>query len=114
MASHNKQPRREFEQWPLCNKCNRHHRGECGVCFNCGKPGHFAKDCRMPAKGNGNDQHKQIGAPPRVYALTQSDKGAGPSDMVSGQIYTTQTSAYALMDIDASHSFISASFVEKF
>ena len=33
--------------------------------------------------------------------------------MVSGQISIAQTSAYALMDTGASHSFISASFVEK-
>ena len=67
----------------------------------------------MPAKGNGNDQHKQIGAPPRVYALTQSDNGPGPSNMVPSQISITQTSTYVLMDTGASHSFVPASFVEK-
>ncbi|GJZ15275.1 putative reverse transcriptase domain-containing protein [Tanacetum coccineum] len=37
---------------PNCAKCWTHHPegGPCQVCFNCQKPGHFARNCRMPVK----------------------------------------------------------------
>ncbi|GJV54386.1 reverse transcriptase domain-containing protein [Tanacetum coccineum] len=43
-------PRNEYVNYPRCTKCNTHHPigGNCRVCFNCQKPGHFAKDCRAP------------------------------------------------------------------
>ncbi|GJU98612.1 putative reverse transcriptase domain-containing protein [Tanacetum coccineum] len=37
---------------PKCAKCWTHYPevGPCQVCFNCQKPGHFARNCRMPVK----------------------------------------------------------------
>ncbi|GKD33968.1 putative reverse transcriptase domain-containing protein, partial [Tanacetum coccineum] len=37
---------------PKCAKCWTHHPkgGPCLVCFNCQKPGHFTRNCRMPIK----------------------------------------------------------------
>ncbi|GKB63273.1 putative reverse transcriptase domain-containing protein, partial [Tanacetum coccineum] len=34
---------------PKCPTCNSHHPPEapCHACFNCNRPGHFAKDCRV-------------------------------------------------------------------
>ncbi|GJS96452.1 putative reverse transcriptase domain-containing protein, partial [Tanacetum coccineum] len=34
---------------PKCTACNYHHPHEtpCRTCFNCNRPGHFAKDCRV-------------------------------------------------------------------
>ncbi|GJR33646.1 putative reverse transcriptase domain-containing protein [Tanacetum coccineum] len=34
---------------PKCTTCNFHHPPEtpCRACFNCNRPGHFAKDCRV-------------------------------------------------------------------
>ncbi|XP_062100397.1 uncharacterized protein LOC133806293 [Humulus lupulus] len=113
-SNFNKQPRRENNYCSQCNKCNQCHRGECNNhnCFTCGKSDHFSRHCSNHGQNRGNDQPKPIGTAPQVYALTQGDKGSGTSDMVSGQLYVANNSAYVLMDTNASHSFIAASYVD--
>ena len=43
-------PRKEYEDYPRCNKCNAHHPagGDCRLCYNCQRLGHVAKFCREP------------------------------------------------------------------
>ncbi|GJU29221.1 putative reverse transcriptase domain-containing protein [Tanacetum coccineum] len=47
--------RENMGAWPKCTTCNSYYapRGPCRTCFNCNRPGHLARDCRvMPRNVN--------------------------------------------------------------
>ncbi|GKA67043.1 putative reverse transcriptase domain-containing protein [Tanacetum coccineum] len=41
--------RENMSAWPKCTTCNSYHapEGPCRTCFNCNRPSHFAKDCKV-------------------------------------------------------------------
>nr|GEX18715.1 reverse transcriptase domain-containing protein [Tanacetum cinerariifolium] len=78
---------------PLCNNCKKHHNGNCGAtCYNCGRPGHLAKDCRRKSTsvcyGCGERGHTQNcclkkkspqgeEARGRAYVIKEADEDQG-------------------------------------
>ncbi|GJY05796.1 putative reverse transcriptase domain-containing protein [Tanacetum coccineum] len=62
-------PRNEFASSnPKCSRCNTHHpaNGPCNVCFNCQKPGHFARNCWAPIRQVAPVNAVRMGNNPRV------------------------------------------------
>ena len=84
------------EEYRLINDCKY---------FNCGKKGHFARDCKsVPAKVVEPAPQGRPNA--RVYSLNKRVVETGPFTLVSGQLPISNLSLYALIDSGATHSFI--------
>ncbi|KAL2497723.1 DNA/RNA polymerase superfamily protein [Abeliophyllum distichum] len=99
--------------FPQCQLCGRFHLGEClrgaGVCYQCGQVGHMKRDCPDRPQGSGAPQKGQTGRPRaqgRVFAVTQQDAEESP-DVVMGMLSIFGRNAHCLIDLGATHSFIS-------
>ncbi|XP_015958719.1 uncharacterized protein LOC107482693 [Arachis duranensis] len=97
----------------VCDHCGRFHPYDLcnislGGCFNCGLPGHIARDCTRGRNQNaGQSQHQG-----RVFAVNAKD--ASKADpLMRGICLIGDKSLVTLYDTGASHSFISFAKVEK-
>ncbi|GJR43363.1 putative reverse transcriptase domain-containing protein [Tanacetum coccineum] len=110
-----------------CTTCNTHHPPEipCRTCFNCNRPGHFAKDCRVvPRNVNPiNARNPTVRACyecgctdhiktvfPRAFMLGAEEARQDPN-IVTGMLTLNDHYATTLFDFGADYSFVSTTFI---
>ena len=80
--------------------------------LNHGQEWHFARECRNIRKkdspGVGQPQ-----ANARVYSQNEGEVSAGPSTVVTGQLFVANLSLYTLIDSGASHSYLANRLIDK-
>ncbi|GJX64401.1 putative reverse transcriptase domain-containing protein [Tanacetum coccineum] len=99
--------------WPKCTTCNYYHapEGPCRTCFNCNRPGHLRRDCRVVSRnvnsGRGNQGNQARG---RAFMLGAEEARQDPN-IVTGTFTLNNHFATTLFDSGADYSFVSTTFI---
>nr|GFA29367.1 putative reverse transcriptase domain-containing protein [Tanacetum cinerariifolium] len=130
----NNETKRCVGSLPYCNKCKLHHEGlctiRCGnckkvghqtrdfrvtviVCYECGRPRHFRKDCpKLKSQNRGNQTRNKTGGnkvTAKAYAIGRG--GTNPDyNIVTGTFVLNNCYASILFDSGADRSFVSTTF----
>eukprot|EP00262_Sarcandra_glabra_P018040 TRINITY_DN637_c0_g2_i1.p1 TRINITY_DN637_c0_g2~~TRINITY_DN637_c0_g2_i1.p1 ORF type:complete len:400 (-),score=56.59 TRINITY_DN637_c0_g2_i1:79-1230(-) len=83
----NRRKKKSTKTSQKCNACGKSHLGKClkgtNACYNCGKSGHRASECKEPKKTSSGSAPTTITAHGRVYTLAEMDVGAS-DDVIHG------------------------------
>ena len=86
-------------------------------CFNCNKPGHFAKECPYPKNGNhqnqGNQRQGNANARLGHVRYTIVEEIPAREVVTAGMYLVNKHPAIILFDSGASHSFMSQTFASE-
>ncbi|GJY48201.1 putative reverse transcriptase domain-containing protein [Tanacetum coccineum] len=112
---------------PRCTTCNTHHLPEepCHTCFNCNRPGHFAKDYRVvPRNVNPINARNLIvracyecGSTNRIKLactgafMLGAEEACQDPNIVTGMFTLNDHFAATLFDSGADYSFVSTTFI---
>ncbi|XP_073120751.1 uncharacterized protein [Henckelia pumila] len=90
---------------PLCPQCQRPHSSQCligsNVCYHSKEPGHVTYNC--PRKRNTTG---------RVFVM-QAEEADPDTYLITGRILVGENSTFALLDSEATYSFISLEFIRR-